>query len=496
MYGPPSVGRTTMTWLAGTHSLRRFPLSHKQFWRIQMHKNCRGGHGRKFTLILCALDVKIDVLVIGGGGREHALAWKLRQSPLCNSLYCSPANFGISTELGVQVVPSLDASNNSEVVKWCLENNIGLVVVGPEAPLVTGLVDALQEAGVRAFGPTAAAARLEGSKGFLKELCRKYKIPTAEFQRFTDANAAKAYVRERGAPIVVKADGLAAGKGVIVAEALPQALSAIDSMLLDRQFGDAGSEIVVEECLRGEEVSFFALVDGDKCIALGSAQDHKAVGEGDTGPNTGGMGAYSPAPVLTPDLEQQVMEQIIRRTAQAMVSEGVPFRGVLFAGLMIQNGQAKLLEHNVRFGDPECQCLMVRLASDLLQLLLEATDGTLGTTAPGWRDEAALTVILAARGYPGSYQKGTQISGLERVTPAKVFHAGTSQDSHGNVVANGGRVLAITATGRDIAEAQRKAYEGVDSITWPDGFCRRDIGWRAIARLPQPPSTPDRLTAN
>lgn len=344
-------------------------------------------------------------------------------------------------------------------------------------------MDDLSAAGVRAFGPSAAAARLEGSKQFMKDVCKKYNIPTAAYETFTDAGAAKDYVRAQGAPIVVKASGLAAGKGVVVASTVDEACAAVDMMLLDKAFGDAGSKVVVEEFLDGEEASFFALVDGESAVALASAQDHKAVGDGDTGPNTGGMGAYSPAPVVTPEIEAQVMEEIVLRTAKAMVAEGAPFRGVLFAGLMIKGGRAKLLEHNVRFGDPECQGLMARLDSDLLPALLAACDGRLGEAELRWKDEAALTVVMAAKGYPGPYKKGTPIRGLDRVKTAKVFHAGTSAGPGGGVVASGGRVLGVTALGKDVAEAQARAYEGVAAVDWEDGFWRTDIGYRAVARL-------------
>ncbi|BDA43270.1 Phosphoribosylamine-glycine ligase [Coccomyxa sp. Obi] len=397
-----------------------------------------------------------------------------------------------------------------QVVRWCKDKEIGLVLVGPEAPLVSGLIDALKAGGIRAFGPSAAAAQLEGSKKFVKDLCRDYDIPTGSYEAYTDPEAAKEYIRSRGAPIVVKADGLAAGKGVVVAHSVEEALAAVDDMLINRVFGEAGTEIVVEEFLDGEEASYFALIDGETCVALASAQDHKAVGEGDTGPNTGGMGAYSPAPVVTPSVESQVMEEIVQRTASAMVKKGVPFTGVLFAGLMIKDGRARLLEHNVRFGDPECQCLMMRLQSDLLEVLLAAADGQLSGTQLQWSPDTALTVVLAARGYPGSYTKGTVIRNLDAVTTAKasrllyilyrgssgkaselyrwmlqVFHAGTSSNDAGEVTATGGRVLGVTAVAADVEQAQKKAYQAVDTIDWPEGFCRRDIGWRAVARIHQ-----------
>ncbi|KAL3155573.1 Phosphoribosylamine--glycine ligase, chloroplastic [Trebouxia sp. C0009 RCD-2024] len=434
---------------------------------------------------LCAVadsSSKLNVLVVGGGGREHALAWKLASSERCSTLFCSPGNAGIATEEGVEVKPDLNISDHQQVQDWCHQNKIGLVAVGPEQPLVDGLADALEKAGIRVFGPSARAAQLEGSKRFMKDLCKKYDIPTARYEVFSDPEKAKAYIREQGGPMVVKADGLAAGKGVIVAASTEAACSAVDDMLVSKAFGSAGSNIVVEEFLDGEEASFFALLDGHTCLALASAQDHKAVGEGDTGPNTGGMGAYSPAPAVTPLIQEQVMQEIVQRTADALVAEGCPYRGVLFAGLMIKDGKAKLLEHNVRFGDPECQNLMLRLESDLLEVLLAACDGTLAQVQLRWSPHAALTVVMAAKGYPGSYKKGSIIRGLDRVSTAKVFHAGTARDTAGNIVAAGGRVLGISATGKTVLEAQQKAYEAVDAIDWPEGFVRRDIGWRAMDR--------------
>lgn len=378
---------------------------------------------------------------------------------------------------------AIDITNNQAVVDFCKANNVEVVLVGPEAPLVAGLADDLQQQGIKAFGPSAAAAELEGSKSFMKDICRKYNIPTAAYEKFTDAAAAKKFIEQTGAPIVVKASGLAAGKGVVVAQTLEEAYAAVDAMLVEGVFGSAGSEVVVEEFLDGEEASFFAIIDGDQVVALASAQDHKAVGDGDTGPNTGGMGAYSPAPVVTAEIEEQVMREIVEPTAKAMLAEGRPFRGVLFAGLMIKDGKAKLLEHNVRFGDPECQGLMARLDSDLLDAVIKACEGRLSEVQLKWRPEAALTVVMAANGYPGSYKKGTPIRNLDKVTTAKVFHAGTSRASSGEVVANGGRVLGITAIGKDVAEAQAKAYQAVAEIDWEDAYYRKDIGWRAIARL-------------
>ena len=459
-----------------------------------------------FLLSLLFLrHIQVNVLVVGSGGREHALSWKLGNSPRCGSLFCAPANAGIALEPAVTAVPSLDVADNGAVVSWCKEQGIGLVVVGPEQPLVDGLADDLRAAGVRGGGPTAAAARREGSKSFLKDLCAEYNIPTAAYQRFTDVSAAKEYATSLGAPLVVKADGLAAGKGVTVAFSVEEAHAAIDDALVARRFGDAGAEIVVEEFLEGEEASFFAIIDGETALPLASAQDHKAVGEGDTGPNTGGMGAYSPAPVVTPEIEEQVMETIVRRTAAAMADRGSPFTGVLFAGLMIKDGVATLLEHNVRFGDPECEALMLRLESDLLELLLAASEGKLSeASAPRWSDDASMTVVLAAEGYPGDYKKNTEIRGIKRAeaagteeaikrgskaeTPAKVFHAGTSKSNKSDagdddlVLSSGGRVLAVTARAPGVAAAQASAYAAVDQIDWPEGFCRRDIGWRAVGK--------------
>lgn len=430
--------------------------------------------------VTCAASGKQNVLVVGSGGREHALAWKLAQSPSCGTLFVAPGNAGTELEPGMVTLPQLNPSNHKQVIDFCREKGVDFVVVGPEQPLVEGLVDALAQAGITAFGPTAAAAQLEGSKAFMKDICRKYNIPTAQYETFTDPAAAKAFITQCGAPIVVKTSGLAAGKGVIVAQTLDEAYQAVDDMMLNNAFGEAGATVVVEEFLTGEEASFFAFIDGESCVPLVGAQDHKAVGEGDTGPNTGGMGSYSPAPVLTPEIERQVMEQLIYPTARGMCAEGTPFRGVIFAGLMIKDGQAKLLEHNVRFGDPECQSLMVRLQSDLLESLQAQCRGE--EVKLEWSADPSLTVVLAAKGYPGSYAKGGPIRGLEGVTGAKVFHAGTAMKD-GQVVSSGGRVLGVTATGKDVLEAQQKAYAAVDAIDFPDGFCRRDIGWRAVARL-------------
>ena len=380
-------------------------------------------------------------------------------------------------------LPTLNPSSHDAVITFCKEKSIGFVVVGPEQPLVEGLVDSLTAAGITAFGPSAAAAQLEGSKEFMKNLCKKYNIPTAGYEVFNNPVDAKAYIKAHGAPIVIKTSGLAAGKGVIVAQSVEEAYKAVDDMLINGTFGDAGARIVIEEFLSGEEASFFALIDGETCIPLVGAQDHKAVGEGDTGPNTGGMGSYSPAPILTPALQEEVMRTIVEPTARGMVAEGTPFRGVLFAGLMIDgSGGVKLLEHNVRFGDPECQSLMVRMQSDLLETLRAAVAGE-DVGALEWDPRPSLTVVLAAKGYPGAYAKGCVIRGLEGVGGAKVFHAGTVMGAGGEVVSAGGRVLGVTALGESVADAQKKAYAAVDQIDFVDGFCRRDIGWRAVARV-------------
>ncbi|KAI3436707.1 hypothetical protein D9Q98_006122 [Chlorella vulgaris] len=430
--------------------------------------------------VTCGGAGKQNVLVVGGGGREHALSWKLAQSPTCGTLYVAPGNAGTELEPNMISLPQLNTSDHKQVITFCREKGINFVMVGPEQPLVEGLVDSLEAAGVTAFGPTAAAAQLEGSKAFMKNICRKYNIPTAQYETFSDPASAKAFITQCGAPIVVKTSGLAAGKGVIVAATLEEAYQAVDDMMVKNTFGSAGATIVVEEFLSGEEASLFAFIDGESCTPLVGAQDHKAVGEGDTGLNTGGMGSYSPAPVLTPEIAQQAMEQLVIPTACGMCAEGTPFRGVIFAGLMIKDGQAKLLEHNVRFGDPECQSLMVRLQSDLLESLLAQCRGE--QVQLEWSADPSLTVVLAAKGYPGAYAKGGAIRNLQAVTGAKVFHAGTAMRD-GQVVSTGGRVLGVTATGKDVLEAQQKAYAAVDQIDFPDGFCRRDIGWRAVARL-------------
>ncbi len=421
----------------------------------------------------------MNVLLIGSGGREHALAWKFAASPMLTKLYAAPGNPGIARE--AELV-ALDVGDHTAIVAFCRDKKIDLVVVGPEAPLVAGLADDLRGEGIKVFGPSRAAAQLEGSKGFTKDLCARQNIPTGAYGRFTAAEAAKAYVRDQGAPIVIKADGLAAGKGVTVAMTEAEALAAIDDCF-SGAFGSAGAEVVVEEFLDGEEASFFCLCDGTTALPFGTAQDHKRVGDGDTGPNTGGMGAYSPAPVMTAEMIERTMKEIVEPTMLGMTEIGAPFSGVLFAGLMITPGGPKLIEYNVRFGDPECQVLMMRLKDDLLVLLEAAADGQLAHMSARWRDDAALTVVMAAKGYPATPQKGSAIRGLDSAARdgVEIFHAGTAERD-GEIVANGGRVLNVTAAAATVSAAQRLAYEAVDRIDWPEGFCRRDIGWRAVER--------------
>lgn len=423
----------------------------------------------------------MKILLIGSGGREHALAWAISASPLCDRLFIAPGNPG-TAQCGENVV--LDIADHAAVVSFCKLQGVSLVVVGPEGPLVAGIADDLVAAGLKVFGPSKAAAQLEGSKAFTKELCAEFGIPTAGFGRFADAASAKAYVAAQGAPIVIKADGLAAGKGVVMAETLDQANEAID-MMFGGGLGAAGTEVVIEEWIIGEEASFFALCDGKNALALASAQDHKRVGDGDTGPNTGGMGAYSPAPVMTPAMEARVMKEIIAPTLAGMAQRGTPFKGVLFAGLMITAQGPKLIEYNVRFGDPECEVLMPRLRSDIVPALLAACDGVLDQITLRWSDDAALTVVLAARGYPAKPETGSAIRGIETATALDdvlVFHAGTKQDATGALLAAGGRVLNVVGLGKTVSEAQARAYRGVDAIDWPEGFCRRDIGWQAVKR--------------
>jgi phosphoribosylamine--glycine ligase len=421
----------------------------------------------------------LNVLLIGGGGREHALAWKLKQSPLLGTLYCAPGNAGISQ---IAECLSLDVSDHAAVARACQEREIGLVIIGPEAPLVAGLTDDLEAQGIKVFGPSKEAAQLEGSKGFTKDLCARAGIPTAAYARFADAPAAKAYVATQKLPIVIKADGLAAGKGVTIAETKADADAAIDACF-SGAFGAAGEEVVIEEFLRGEEASFFALVDGTTALPLATAQDHKRAFDGDKGPNTGGMGAYSPAPIMTEALCRRTMSEIIEPTVRAMAEAGTPFKGVLYAGLMIEDSAPKLIEYNVRFGDPECQVLMMRL-TDLLPALLAVAEGRLDGLDLEWSDDPALCVVMAAKGYPGAYVKDSEIKGLDaaaRDPDVQVFHAGTRRDGS-RILADGGRVLGVTAKGSNIRAAQAKAYAAVDKIDWPGGFCRRDIGWRAVKR--------------
>src|SRR5438067_7066906 len=427
----------------------------------------RGGAGMK-------------ILLLGSGGREHALAWKLSASPLVDRLCWPPGNAGIGRECEVI---ALDIADHAAVIAVCRTQKVDLVVVGPETPLCAGMVDDLAAAGIKAFGPTRAAARLEGSKGFAKDLCKANAIPTAAYQRFSAVDAAKRYVRAQGAPIVVKADGLAAGKGVVIASTVAEAEAAID-MMFAGDLGAAGAEVVIEEFLAGEEASFFALCDGETAIPLASAQDHKRAFDNDQGPNTGGMGAYSPAPMMTEELARRTMDEIVGPTLRAMKARGMPYKGVLYAGLMITSEGPKLIEYNVRFGDPECQVLMLRLMSDLVPALLACCDGMLKSFDLRWYTDAALAVVMAAKGYPGNYANGSVIEGLDaaaEIEGAEIFHAGTKAVS-GRILANGGRVLNVCARGKGVTEAQAHAYAAVDRIRWPEGFCRRDIGFRAVAR--------------
>jgi phosphoribosylamine---glycine ligase len=422
----------------------------------------------------------MNILLLGSGGREHALAWKMAASPLADRLYCAPGNAGIARE--AECV-ALDIADHGAVIAFCRENRIDLVVVGPEAPLCAGIVDELEAAGIKAFGPTRAAARLEGSKGFTKDLCRANGIPTAAYERFLAAGPAKAYVRAHGAPIVVKADGLAAGKGVVVAQTVAEAEAAID-MMFGGALGEAGGEVVIEEFLTGEEASFFALCDGATAIALTTAQDHKRAFDGDQGPNTGGMGAYSPAPNIDDAMSARVMAEIIMPTLRAMRAMGAPYKGVLYAGLMITADGPKLIEYNARFGDPETQVLMLRLMSDLVPALLASRDGQLRSFDLRWYPDPALTVVMAAKGYPGEYARGSVIEGLDeaaKVEGVEIFHAGTKAEGN-RILANGGRVLNVSAIGKTVREAQARAYEAIARIRWPEGFYRHDIGWRAVER--------------
>jgi phosphoribosylamine--glycine ligase len=422
----------------------------------------------------------MNILILGGGGREHALAWAIAKSPDCGALWAAPGNAGIAR---LARCVALDIEDGAAVVAWCRETGIDFVVVGPEAPLVAGVADALTAAGIAVFGPGAAAARLEASKAFTHEVAEACGAPMAAWARFSDAAAAKAHLRSQGAPVVVKADGLAAGKGVVVAETLAEAEQAVDAML-GGAFGAAGAEVVIEERLEGEEASLFAITDGETVLPLLPAQDHKRAGEGDTGPNTGGMGAYCPAPVMTPELVETAMGTILRPAIAEMARRGTPYRGLLYAGLMITADGPRLIEFNARFGDPECQPLMLMLKSDLLPVLRAAAEGRLAGAGLCWQEGAAITVVLAAEGYPGAYRTGTEIRGLaeaEAVEGVTVFHAGTRVEE-GRLLAAGGRVLNVSATGETLAEARERAYRAVDWIDWPEGRCRRDIGRRALAR--------------
>jgi phosphoribosylamine--glycine ligase len=425
----------------------------------------------------------MNILLLGSGGREHALAWKMAASPLADKLYCAPGNAGIARE--AECV-ALDLADHAAVIAFCRKAGIDLVVVGPEAPLCAGIIDDLEAAGIKAFGPTRSAARLEGSKGFTKDLCRANAIPTAAYERFTATDPAKAYLRRRSAPIVVKADGLAAGKGVVVAQNLAEAEAAVD-MIFGGGVGEAGGEVVIEDFLDGEEASFFALCDGDTALALTTAQDHKCAFDGDKGPNTGGMGAYSPAPNIDAAMAARVMAEIVTPTLRAMKAMGSPYRGVLYAGLMITREGPQLIEYNARFGDPETQVLMLRLMSDLVPALLASRDGMLKNFDLRWYDDPALTVVMAAKGYPGHYERGSVIEGLDAagaVEGVEIFHAGTKAEG-GKILANGGRVLDVSAIGKTVRQAQARAYEAIAHIRWPEGFYRHDIGWRAVEREKQ-----------
>ncbi len=420
----------------------------------------------------------MNILILGSGGREHAIAWAVKQNPKCDRLIVAPGNAGIAT---IAECADIDILDGDAVAVFAEENAVDFVIVGPEAPLAAGVADRLRDAGLSVFGPSAAAARLEASKSFTKAICDAAKAPTAAYARFTEPQAAKAYIKAQGAPIVVKADGLAAGKGVIVAMTEAEALDAIDDMF-GGEFGAAGAEVVIEEFMEGEEGSLFVLVDGETVVPIGTAQDHKRVGDGDTGPNTGGMGAYSPAPVLNAAVEKRALDEIVRPTMAEMARRGMPYQGVLYVGLMIKDGAPRLVEYNVRFGDPECQVLMMRLGAQALDLMQACAEGRLAETTPHWADDHAVTVVMAAKGYPGAYQKGSAIKGLaaiEETSSQIAFHAGTSAQN-GAILATGGRVLNITARGKTLKEARDRAYALVDQIDWPEGFCRHDIGWRAL----------------
>ena len=420
----------------------------------------------------------MNILILGSGGREHSLAWAVLQNPKCDKLIVAPGNAGIAQ---LADCAAIDINDGGTVIEFVARNNVDFVIIGPEAPLANGVADRLRESGILVFGPSKAAAALEASKAFTKEICDACDAPTAAYGHFTDLAAAKAYVQTQGAPIVVKADGLAAGKGVIIAETVAQAEEALEDMF-GGQFGAAGAEVVIEEFMSGEEASFFVLCDGENVLPIGTAQDHKRVGDGDTGPNTGGMGAYSPAPVLTDEIAERALAEIIRPTMAEMAKRGMPYQGVLYAGLMIEDGKPRLVEYNVRFGDPECQVLMMRLGAQAFDLMHAAAEGRLADMQVHWADDHALTVVMAAAGYPGDYEKGSVIGGLEGLAEDSsnmVFHAGTAERD-GDIVSVGGRVLNVTARGETLAQARANAYAVVDKIDWPEGFCRRDIGWRAL----------------
>ena len=421
----------------------------------------------------------MNILILGSGGREHSLAWAVKQNPKCGRLIVAPGNAGIAW---IAECADIDIMDSAAVVSFAEANAMDFVIVGPEAPLAAGVADRLREAGILTFGPSEAASLLEASKSFTKEICDAASAPTAGYAHFTDADSAKAYLREAGTPIVIKADGLAAGKGVIIAETQDEALSAIDDMF-GGAFGGAGAEVVIEEFMEGEEASLFVLCDGENVLSIGTAQDHKRVGEGDTGPNTGGMGAYSPAPVLSSEIETRAMDEIIRPTMAEMARRGTAFQGVLYAGLMIKDGQPRLVEYNVRFGDPECQVLMMRLGAQALDLMHACAEERLGEMSVTWAEDHALTVVMAAKGYPGDYEKGSVINGIEDAPEDsfhQIFHAGTARRD-GAITANGGRVLNVTARGASLIEARDRAYGLADAIDWPGGFFRRDIGWRALS---------------
>ena len=423
----------------------------------------------------------MKILVVGSGGREHSLCWAIAKSPNCGKLFCAPGNAGIET---IAICVDIAADDVNALVAFANNNKVDFVVVGPEAPLVNGLVDKLNKLNIKAFGPSAAAAALEGSKGFMKDLCSKYNIPSAKYGRFNKPEKAKEFIAQHQTPLVVKADGIAAGKGVIICSNKQEADEAIDYIMVERAFGSAGDEIIIEEFMEGEEASFFVMVDGENVLALRSAQDHKTAYDGDTGPNTGGMGAYTPAPIVDDAMAERILEEIIHPTIKAMAKEGRPYQGVLYAGLMITNEGPRLVEYNVRFGDPECQPLMVALKSDILDILVASADGTLNEVKLQWHDEVTLIVIMAALGYPGNYEKGTEIKGVMEANAIEdvfIFHAGT-KSKNGKLIAIGGRVLGVTSKAKTVAAAQKLAYEAVDKIEWPGGFNRTDIGWRAINR--------------